>query len=228
MSAVILAGGNGTRLGGVDKPGLALDGRSLLDRAIAAVPGGRVVVVGPPRRTVGDVIRTVEDPPGSGPAAAIAAGIVALGSGADAEQAFAGVPRSVPTIALPATSANVGKERGSVPGPDDLVAVLAADLPGITAEVVRRLAGVVLDTPAAAGAVLVDDRGHEQWLLGVWRLPALTAALAGRDSWAGASVRSLLRPLAPLGVRAIGHEGLDLDTPEDRRDWENRLGSDFD
>ncbi|RIJ71014.1 molybdenum cofactor guanylyltransferase [Nakamurella silvestris] len=227
MSAVILAGGSGARLGGVDKPGLALDGRSLLDRAIAAVPGGRVVVVGPPRRSVGEVIQTLEDPPGSGPAAAIAAGVIALGSRRVAEPAPADVPRSVPTIALPATSADVGKERGTETGPDDLVAVLAADLPGITSDVVRRLAGVVLATPAAAGAVLVDGRGHEQWLLGVWRSAALVTALSAHDSWAGRSVRALLQPLSPLRLPATGDEHRDLDTPADRSAWEDRLGATF-
>jgi molybdopterin-guanine dinucleotide biosynthesis protein A len=77
--AVIVAGGAGLRLGGVSKPELVLGGLALIDRSLDAVEGARsVVVVGGPR-TEG-VAWTVEEPPGSGPASAIAAGLAALGT----------------------------------------------------------------------------------------------------------------------------------------------------
>ena len=77
--AVLLAGGEGSRLGGVDKAVLRLDGSTLLARALAALQGLDVVVVGPPRGLVG--VRTVqEDPPRSGPAAAVIAGLAVLPS----------------------------------------------------------------------------------------------------------------------------------------------------
>lgn len=73
--AVLLAGGRGARLGGTDKGALVLHGTSLLDRALAALTGIETVVVGPPRPGA----RTVrEDPPRSGPAAAVCAGLAAL------------------------------------------------------------------------------------------------------------------------------------------------------
>ncbi|WP_113703164.1 molybdenum cofactor guanylyltransferase [Nonomuraea lactucae] len=73
--AVILAGGEARRLGGVDKPGLAVGGRTLLERVVRAVPGaGRVVVVGPEREMPG-VVFTREDPPGGGPVPALRAGL---------------------------------------------------------------------------------------------------------------------------------------------------------
>lgn len=77
--AVLLAGGAGSRLGGVDKAALRLDGAALLDRALAALAraGVEVVVVGPPRGLPG-VREAREDPPGSGPAAAVVAGLAAL------------------------------------------------------------------------------------------------------------------------------------------------------
>ena len=75
--AVLLAGGAGSRLGGIDKASLLLDGRSLLDRALEALHGLEVVVVGPPRPLEG--VRVVrEDPPRSGPAAAVVAGLAVL------------------------------------------------------------------------------------------------------------------------------------------------------
>lgn len=46
--AIVLTGGRGTRLGGVDKANLPLGGRTLLDRALASVSGAaHVVQVGP-------------------------------------------------------------------------------------------------------------------------------------------------------------------------------------
>ncbi|GLW99736.1 NTP transferase domain-containing protein [Microtetraspora sp. NBRC 16547] len=77
--AVILAGGRAERLGGLDKPGALVGGRSLIERVAAAVPGARtLVVVGPPRPGPGPLERAVhtrENPPGSGPVPALRAGL---------------------------------------------------------------------------------------------------------------------------------------------------------
>ena len=79
FDAVVLAGGGGRRLGGVDKAALRLDGRTLLDRALTAVSGaGRTVVVGPPRELPPQVMQIREDPPGGGPAAALGAGLTLI------------------------------------------------------------------------------------------------------------------------------------------------------
>jgi molybdopterin-guanine dinucleotide biosynthesis protein A len=75
LGAVVLAGGAGSRLGGVDKAGLRISGSTLLDGALAALDGIEAVVVGPARPGVRSVL---EDPPRSGPAAAVAAGLAAL------------------------------------------------------------------------------------------------------------------------------------------------------
>jgi molybdenum cofactor guanylyltransferase len=77
-AAVILAGGRGQRLGGLDKPALQVDGRPLLDLALDAARGGPIVVVGPPRALPAGVLGAIEDPPGGGPAAGVAAGFAAL------------------------------------------------------------------------------------------------------------------------------------------------------
>lgn len=74
--AVVLAGGGARRLGGTDKPALEVGGRSLLDRVLTAVEAAlRVVVVGPPRPVLREVLWAREDPPGGGPAAALGAGL---------------------------------------------------------------------------------------------------------------------------------------------------------
>lgn len=77
-AAIVLAGGRGRRLGGVDKPALRIGNRTLLDVALAAVAGAPAVVVGPDRDVPPGVTVVREDPPGGGPAAAIAAGVAAL------------------------------------------------------------------------------------------------------------------------------------------------------
>jgi molybdopterin-guanine dinucleotide biosynthesis protein A len=74
--AIVLAGGEGRRLGGAGKPQLRVAGASLLDRAVAAVPdAGTVVVVGPPQPVARTVVFSREEPPGGGPVAALAAGL---------------------------------------------------------------------------------------------------------------------------------------------------------
>lgn len=74
--AVVLAGGAAKRLGGMDKPGLRVGGRSLLDRVLGAcADAAGTVVVGSRRPTVRTVRWTREEPPGSGPLAALEAGL---------------------------------------------------------------------------------------------------------------------------------------------------------
>ncbi|MEU7552518.1 NTP transferase domain-containing protein [Streptomyces sp. NPDC044571] len=74
--AIVLAGGAAQRLGGADKPGLRVGGRTLLDRVLDACSDATTtVVVGRRRPTARPVRWTVEDPPGSGPLAALAAGL---------------------------------------------------------------------------------------------------------------------------------------------------------
>ncbi|MES2092712.1 MAG: NTP transferase domain-containing protein [Actinomycetota bacterium] len=78
FDAIVLAGGRASRLGGVSKPELLVDGRSLLSLALAAASGARRVVVVGPAAVPAGVLVTQEDPPFGGPAAAIAAGINAI------------------------------------------------------------------------------------------------------------------------------------------------------
>ena len=83
--AIVLAGGRGRRLGGVDKGSLPFAGRSLLDTALAGVSGARtVVVVGDPVPTQREVVWARESPAYGGPVAGLYAGLDALaGDGPD-------------------------------------------------------------------------------------------------------------------------------------------------
>ena len=133
----MLAGGNGRRLGTVDKPALVVAGRTLLDVALDAVAPALTVVVGPVRALPPAILQTREEPPHGGPAAGLVAGLAALSDAGALDEA-------------------------------ELVAVLAADLPGIDAAAIRRLTGAVLRA-ACRRRLLVDPSGRDQYLAGVWR-----------------------------------------------------------
>ncbi|MGW0044142.1 NTP transferase domain-containing protein [Rhodococcus sp. NPDC003348] len=82
FDAIVLAGGSGTRMGGVDKPAIEVGGRSMLATALAAVEDAEVtVVVGPPRTELDSaVVQVQESPRGAGPVAALAAGLREVGN----------------------------------------------------------------------------------------------------------------------------------------------------
>jgi molybdopterin-guanine dinucleotide biosynthesis protein A len=194
-SALILAGGRGSRLGGPAKPTLTVGGTPLIDRVLDAVTDAVArIVVGPPglgpillRRAAWGVRLVSEDPPGGGPVAGLAAGL-----------------------------AHVQTAQ---------VALLAADLPFLTQAALTQLHDALAapeTDPAQStvdGAVFVDGDGRRQSLCGVWwtaslrrRVEALGAPLAGR------SLRELL---AGLAVAEIGHRApgpppwYDCDTKEE-------------
>jgi molybdopterin-guanine dinucleotide biosynthesis protein A len=117
--AVVLAGGAARRLGGADKPALPVGGRMLLDRVLAACAvADSTVVVGPRRPTVRPVRWAREEPAGGGPVPALAAGLAALAAGGRGGRS--------------------GQDR-SLPRAPDVVVVLAADLPFLTASTVAAL-----------------------------------------------------------------------------------------
>ncbi len=76
-SALILAGGRATRLGGVDKRELVVEGRTIFARQCEVLaPRVAEILVSSPREVAG--YRTVADAvPGAGPLAGIAAGLAA-------------------------------------------------------------------------------------------------------------------------------------------------------
>ena len=119
LSAVILAGGRAARLGGIDKPGLEVRGRTLLATVVAAASGAgaaRIVVVGPEYPDLAACF-VREDPPGAGPFAALRCGLGQLGGPAGPSSAR--------------------------------VAVLAADLPFLRAAHLRALLAATEDNRGA-------------------------------------------------------------------------------
>jgi molybdopterin-guanine dinucleotide biosynthesis protein A len=76
LGAVVLAGGTGARMGGVDKASIEIEDVTLLERSLAATMSAlEVVVVGEQVPTSRPVTWTREDPAGGGPAAGLLAGL---------------------------------------------------------------------------------------------------------------------------------------------------------
>ncbi|NKI41053.1 DUF6457 domain-containing protein [Streptomyces physcomitrii] len=168
FDAVVLAGGGARRLGGADKPGLRVGGRRLLDRVLTACAAAeRTVVVAAPRATVRPVRWTREEPPGSGPVAALAAGLRALDGGigpSARDTASGGMPGGAASRGVPGGApgpeverptgplASAAPEAAADPAPP-YVLVLSADLPFLDETVVRRLLRELdATTPAARDA----------------------------------------------------------------------------
>jgi molybdopterin-guanine dinucleotide biosynthesis protein A len=77
FDAIVLAGGASRRLGGADKAMVRIGDRPMLAHVLAAcADADRHIVVGPRRPGI-SAVWCMEDPPGGGPVAAIAAGVAA-------------------------------------------------------------------------------------------------------------------------------------------------------
>lgn len=80
FAGVVLAGGTAARMGGIDKAGIELHGRTLLELAVDAfLDADEVVVVAPDNvPTSRPVTFACEDPPRGGPVAGLLTGVDAL------------------------------------------------------------------------------------------------------------------------------------------------------
>ncbi|WP_298459872.1 NTP transferase domain-containing protein [uncultured Cellulomonas sp.] len=188
FDAVVLAGGEGRRLGGVSKPELGVAGRTLLDRALDATVGARrVVVVGPPHLARPGVTTVLEEPPLGGPVAGLHAGLAALR----------------------------GARTASDADPDRHVLVLACDVPQAAAAVPALWAA--LDAhPDADGAHLVrDGRAQPVALHRDAALRRAVAALDAAEGVRGMPLRRLLRRLRMVDVADPAGHSADADTWHD-------------
>ena len=94
----------------------------------------------------------------------------------------------------------------------DVVALLAGDLPFLTAELIAELRARL----TGDGVLVLDETGRDQLLLGVWRTAALRAAVA--DATGPTSLRRVFEPLAVRRLRPVVAPGTpppwtDCDTP---------------
>jgi molybdopterin-guanine dinucleotide biosynthesis protein A len=77
-AAIILTGGKGERLGGVDKAALSYRDATLLDHVLSVVDDASEIVVVGPEKDIPGVTWAREDPPGGGPLAGLAAGLAGI------------------------------------------------------------------------------------------------------------------------------------------------------
>lgn len=203
FDAVLLAGGRASRLGGDDKTALVHRGSSLLDQAVGAASGARdLVVVGLREGSAAPAtaILAREEPRWSGPVAAIAAGLDAVGK-----------PPAAWTLVLAC----------DLPRAPEAVAALWA---GGGASLVG--GGAVDEGASVDGLIAIDDEGRRQPLLALYRTSGLDdriRTLAQDGALDGLSVRRLLAPLELLEVPVASGLCADVDTPDDLE----RLGVDW-
>lgn len=195
FDAVILAGGGGTRLGGVDKAALELDGAPMLDASLRAARAARsVVVVGHTGAALPPQVRaTVEEPAGSGPAAAFVHGLRTVSPAAPWSALLA--------CDVPGAPAAMGALRRAV-------AEAADDAPPVDG-------AVLVDPDGRAQWVLGLYRRDAV-------LSAAERASLSRHA-GGGSLRALLCDLHLLHVPSPGRAWRDVDTWSDHEEWTRSL-----
>jgi molybdopterin-guanine dinucleotide biosynthesis protein A len=77
-AVIVLTGGKGERLGGVDKAALSYRDATLLDHVLSVVEDAAQKVVVGPEKDLPGVVWAREDPPGGGPLAGLAAGLAKI------------------------------------------------------------------------------------------------------------------------------------------------------
>ena len=195
--AVILAGGAGSRLGGIDKAAVALQGAPLIQRALDATSdaSARVVVGHTDAQLPADVTTTVEDPAGGGPAAAFLAGLHALAPTASEWTVL---------LACDLPGAQEGMRR--------------LDRTFGQQERARSAASGDAAEPFD-GVVLTDPDGRFSWVCGLYRTSAVRAAAADLGEAINRGLKALLSPLRLIPAAPRANEWRDVDTWDDHAAW---------
>ncbi|MGV9379819.1 NTP transferase domain-containing protein [Nonomuraea sp. NPDC003707] len=223
FDAVILAGGEARRLGGADKPGLTVGGRSLVEHVVTAVADARTTIVVGPERPIPGVVFVREDPPRSGPVPALAAGLngvtapwVVLLAG---DLPLITAPHvtallNAATTQPPNTTADPAPPTATAgdPAPQPPAAPARPTSRGVVASASGDAREPAPEEGQVGGVVMVDDGGREQWLAGVWPTARLKRALA---AYPGRSLKGLLGPLTAVRLALPGRPWFDCDTMDD-------------
>lgn len=206
-AAVVVAGGASRRLNHVPKASLSDGTSTLLDCALEAVAAASPrVVVGPESLPLPpEVLRTREDPPFSGPAAAIHAGLECIAAACERSQTpvpnwclILGVdtPRIAPAVQQLIAAAQ-SAERAAGFSPADSEATAGSELSE--------------GAESSAGFWGVSE-GIYQPLVGIYRFEAIRSVFSAGTT--NASVRSFLRRLNPVAVQMSAADTADVDTWE--------------
>lgn len=196
-AAVVVAGGASRRLNHVPKASLSDGKNTLLGCALDAVAAASPrVVVGPESLPLpSGVLRTRENPPFSGPAAAIHAGLECIAADCERSQA-----------PLPEWCLILGVDTPRIaPAVQQLIAAARA------AEQVSVGQSAPAGSEASAGFWGVAE-GIYQPLVGIYRFEAIRSVFSTGTT--DASVRSFLRRLNPAAVQMSAADTADVDTWE--------------
>ena len=203
-AAVVVAGGASRRLNHVPKASLSDGTSTLLDCALEAVAAASPrVVVGPESLPLPTgVLRTREDPPFSGPAAAIHSGLECVAADCERSQTplpgwclILGVdtPRIAPAVQQLLTAAR-SAEQAATASPS----TTGSEAPSDSEEASEGFWGV--------------SEGIYQPLVGIYRFEAIRSVFSTGTT--DASVRSFLRRLNPAAVEMSAADTADVDTWE--------------
>lgn len=202
-AAVVVAGGASRRLNHVPKASLSDGTSTLLDCALEAVAAASPrVVVGPESLPLpSGVLRTREDPPFSGPAAAIHAGLECIAADCERSQ-----------VPLPDWCLILGVDTPRIaPAVQQLIAVARGAEQTATATPSPTDSEALTDSEASEGFWGVS-RGIYQPLVGIYRFEAIRSVFSTGTT--DASVRSFLRRLNPAAVEMSAADTADVDTWE--------------
>jgi molybdopterin-guanine dinucleotide biosynthesis protein A len=193
VGVLVLTGGASRRMGR-HKPSLEVGGVPMVQRVLRAALPRPVLVVGRPDDVPDGIPVLVEEPPGGGPVAAIAAGLRGLPPEADVVVVLAA---DLPFV----TSLHV----------DRLVSAVRTEPAPAGRDQVTGL------------AVAVDPAGRLNWLCSAWRRPVLEAAVERLSDPSGRSMRELAAGLRPREVADEDGALDDVDTPTDLERARRRL-----
>lgn len=185
VHAIVLTGGRSSRMGGRHKPGIVVDGSSVIDRTLSALwsaaPEAQVIIAGSDaglsqhlqHKTT--VVR--EHPPFSGPVAGVAAALE------------------------------------TIPASASVVLLLGGDTPFLSDSTIGRLLSST--TAGAAVTSCLDSTGHLQYLCSAWQYEVFRAQVERIGEPAGVPLRALFEGLSPECIACDPDELRDIDTPED-------------
>lgn len=208
FDAIIVAGGRGSRMGGISKPLLEHHGETLLEHSLNAVREAQCIAVVGAHALAKAVARYMENAPAdqrvvitreypsyAGPAAAVAAGRAALDDGPDEED-----------TQWPTNST-------------DITVVLASDLLEPTPVVTQLLANIAQTSADIDAWVPQDASGALQPLSCAIRTSALREAIrsasAAHGSLENASMMRLLATVQMERLKLPDVDFSDVDTPMD-------------
>lgn len=217
VRGIVLAGGQGRRLGGCRKAALRFGGETLLEhivRGLAPHLAGPPIIVTPEKGIVPEnCVHTCENPPYGGPLAGIFAGL----------QALPLPPALTPSAHTPAPFSSPRSFHSSR---IDAVLICSVDAPGIIRSAPLLLEAFYEQETSAYDGVIVhggEPEPFSQYLQGIYRFERLQTLLKQTSDGHNRSVRSFFAHLKLKRLSLPREYWQDIDTPEDVVWWQEKI-----